>query len=68
LEFYSWEDLPLVLYQVAVVVEVVAMMAAVVAPMLSSSKMLVSHLLAIQLVCSDPAHDQKTYCQEQVDN
>jgi hypothetical protein len=56
------------LYQVAVVVEVVAMMAAVVALVLSSSKMLVSHSLAIQLLCSDPAHDQKTYCQGQADN
>jgi hypothetical protein len=56
------------LYQVGVVVEVVVMMAAVVAPMLSSSKMLVSHSLAIQLERLDLAHDQRTYYQGQVDN
>lgn len=60
--------MPLVLYQVGVVVEVVVMMAAVVAPMLSSSKMLVSHSLAIQLERLDLAHDQRTYYQGQVDN
>jgi hypothetical protein len=53
---------------VAVVVEMEAMMAVVLVAVLSSSKLLVSHSLAIQLVCSDPAHDQKTYCQGQVDN